>query len=129
MSVLSPMIVNTIWDSGLVTFVQKPVDQSLRDMDMPFLVAPEVDDSRGVEVGDSHRQILVKYGIFKGGKPSDLVLQSGLEVPSIDIEAVRKSNKQNAVDILRVKGRVFFPWLAGLCRSAVAFLSFGGKVE
>ena len=57
----------------------------------------------------------VKHRIFDSGQPPNLVLQAGLEIPGIDINAIHKRNKQNTVDILSVEGRVLFPWLAGLC--------------
>ncbi len=60
------------------------------------------DSSRGVEIGDPHRQILVEYGVFEGCEPSNLVLQPGLEVPGVDIDAVRQRDKKNAVDILQI---------------------------
>ena len=71
------------------------------------------DSSRGVEIGDPHRQILVEYGVFESCEPSNLVLQPGLEVPGVDIDAVRQRDKKNAVDILQMKGRVLFPGLPG----------------
>ena len=85
------MILNVINDPCLLTFLSERFQKSAGNFDIALRILSQINRAEIVVIGIAQTFVFVKNRIVKGGERTDLILQTGLQVQRVHIDAVPKN--------------------------------------